>query len=90
MENKNLTTQNKQPFAHLQLKGGTRNMAKQKFESQGHSFWESRVECIEADSQAELTAKLNEFYVGKFVVGTQVHRNDFRWTALVYYKVKQE
>ena len=64
-------------------------MAKQKFESQGNSYWESRVECVEADSQPALAKKLNEFYAGKFVVGTQVFRSDYGWTALVYYKVKE-
>ena len=59
----------------------------QKYESQGH--WQSRVECVTAGSQPLLAKKLNEFYVGKFVVGTQVFRNDDGWTALVYYKVKE-
>lgn len=53
---------------------------------EGH--WQSRVECITANSQPLLAKKLNEFYVGKFVVGTQVFRSDDGWTALVYYKVK--
>jgi hypothetical protein len=36
-------------------------MAKQRFEGQANSYWESRVECIEADSQPDLAKKLNEF-----------------------------
>ena len=63
-------------------------MERQRFDSPV-SHWESRVEHVVADSQPELVRKLNEFYPGKFVVGTQVFRNDFGWTALVYYKVKE-
>jgi hypothetical protein len=89
MENKNLKDTGKQlELAHFQLKGGER-MAEQKYESQGYSHWQSRVECISAPSQPILAKKLNEFYVDKWVVGTQVFRNDDGWNALVYYKVKE-
>jgi hypothetical protein len=71
---------------YLQQKGGGK-MAEQKFESPV-AHWQSRVECITGNSQPLLANKLNEFYVGKFVVGTQVFRSDDGWTALVYYKVK--
>lgn len=64
-------------------------MAEQKFDSPIASHWQSRVECLGASSQPILAAKLNKFYVGKFVVGTQVFRSDDGWTALVYYKVKE-
>ena len=62
-------------------------MAEQKFESPV-SHWESRVESIAADPQSDLAKKLNEFYAGKFVVGTQVFRSDDGWSALVYYKIR--
>lgn len=50
--------------------------------------WESRVECISASTHPELAEKLNAFYADKFVVGTQVFRNDDGLTALIYYKVR--
>ena len=58
------------------------------FEQRRVSHWESRVECISAVSLFALAKKVNDFYAGKFVVGTQVFKDDKYWSALVYWKVK--
>ena len=50
--------------------------------------WESRVQSITAYDPAALTRKLNEFYPGHFVVGTQVFQDENCWVALVYFKVR--
>ena len=52
------------------------------------SRWESRVVCITAVSPWALAKKVTDAYLGKFVVGTQVFRDDEMWVALVYYKMK--
>jgi len=52
------------------------------------SHWESKVECISAVSLFALAKKVTDFYAGKFVVGTQVFKDDKYWCALVYWKVK--
>jgi len=54
-------------------------------------FWRSHIECITAPSQYALAKKLNDFYVGKFVVATQTfypRREGDQWTAFVYTKQK--
>jgi hypothetical protein len=53
-------------------------------------YWDSRVECITARTAVALAKLINEFYPGKFVVGTQVFPDDAGWTALVYYKVRAD
>ena len=52
------------------------------------SHWESKVECISEVSLFSLAKKVTDFYAGKFVVGTQVFKDDKHWCALVYWKVK--
>ena len=60
----------------------------EQFDQQRVSHWESRVECIAAVSLFALAEKVTAFYAGKFVVGTQVFKDDDDWCALVYWKVK--
>ena len=60
----------------------------QEFEKRSNSHWESKVDCISAVSLFALAKKVTEFNEGKFVVGTQVFRDDRYWVALVYWKVK--
>jgi hypothetical protein len=53
------------------------------------SRWESKVVCITGVSPWALAKRVNDVYSdGKWVVGTQVFRDDKLWVALVYYKVK--
>jgi hypothetical protein len=60
-------------------------------QQQERSYWSSRIECITAISQYALAKKINDCYVGKFVVGTQTfhpRREGDQWTAFVYFKMK--
>jgi len=50
--------------------------------------WESRVQSLSAYDPSSLAKKLNEFYPGHFVVGTQVFQSENAWVAMVYFKVK--
>ena len=60
----------------------------QEIEKPISKFWVSRVQCLTAVSQYALVKQINECYVGKFSVGTQIFLDGQDWVAFVYYKVK--
>lgn len=54
--------------------------------------WESQVVCVTAVSAYALAKIINDFYAGKFVVGTHTFepkRPGDPWTALIYFKVRK-
>jgi hypothetical protein len=54
--------------------------------------WESQVVCVTAVSAYALAKIINDFYAGKFVVGTHTFepkRSGDPWTALIYFKVRK-
>lgn len=53
--------------------------------------WESKVMCLVAGTATDLAEAINEAYVKRFVVGTQVFPvDDDVWIAFVYFKVRVE
>ena len=54
--------------------------------------WESQVVCVTAVSAYALAKLINDYYSGKFVVGTHTFepkRQGDPWTALIYFKVRK-